>query len=317
MALATRAQGSKAKQTMMVLTDAGANGQTLALARDLLAAGVDPSVVLNTALSGLSSLIRLHSSVMMQQEPAEPEVVETPFMDWRREMRGGRVMGVRPPMQYEEPAPPQDFGRLLNYHVDRVRKEMRQEFRGHLQRARQETRQMLVKTDSINERGTPSGFGVLQMLLDTSPAAAGASPGSLANLPYALYGVALLLEDGGIVSTVDSVIVDGVTQTLGPNTTARIPGSILDAGTFHRNAIWAGDIKTSLTVNATVTGAGRWWVYTVAQPGISLNPTRISPCCPPGRPGRRADFRTPDLDGPDEGYEGYEGYDLPEPIYRG
>ena len=314
MALATRSNPSKS--VMNALQDAGASQQILDIARSLIYDyNVSPNLVMSTALQGLPALIRLNSATVMAAQAAQVEDEQPNLVnDWRQEYRGGRPIQVRGAPRAVDQGP--DFDRLVNFHVDRVRQEMRQEFRGHMARMQQQQQQILVKADSLNERGTPSGYGVLQMILDTSPAAAGASAGVLANLPYPLFGVGLLLEDGGIVTTVNSVIVDGVTQTLGPNTTAAIPGSILDANTFHRNAIWAGDIRTSLTVNATVSGAGRWWIYTVAQPGIELNPRRVSPCCPPnGRAARRPGFRTPDVDG--GGYDGEDGYELPEPIYRG
>lgn len=133
-----------------------------------------------------------------------------------------------------------------------------------------------------NNQGAPED-GALPVNGISGPitvAAPGATTFSLSPLSFRLYNAALRIDTGGIISYVTRVVVDGVTRALGPNPNAVIPAEVLDAGTFHNFPIYVGNITQNLQVDCVASGAGTWYLYSTAAPGIIQGQTLVGcdPC---------------------------------------
>lgn len=191
--------------------------------------------------------------------------------------RGGGVLGGNDALQMQVQALTDQVQALAGY-------SQQQQLQGaNLERALQVAmaRRPVRAGPTPNNQGAPAD-GALPVNGISGPivvAAAGPTTFSLSPLSFRLYKAALRLDTGGIISYVTRVVVDGVTRALGPSANAVIPGEVLDAGTFHNFPVYVGDITQNIQVDAVANGAGVWYLYATAAPGIIQGQT-LTGCDP-------------------------------------
>lgn len=129
--------------------------------------------------------------------------------------------------------------------------------------------------------GMPQNLGGLTF------AAAGSASFTGSAISYPLFDCAVMMDTGGILETMDSLVIDGGTIPLGP-VAGGLPAEIFDAQTFNQLPVFVGTISQNYSVGVTASGAGKARLYCVCRPGLVADFKRQGLCCPEPRRGGAA-----------------------------